>query len=138
MRNHSNTTIGPQANSTAATDDVTNDAEQYLFITQIVCYFAISIVGTLANVVICVGLSRGRLKSSEYFILNLAIVDLLVCAIGIPLDIYLHYTTYWPYGAFLCHVISPSQTLLILISIYTLMGMSLERHRAICSPLKQR
>ena len=131
MRNYNNTTNGTQTNNTAGTNDV-------LFITQIVCYFVISIVGSLANVVICVGLSRGRLKSSEYFILNLAIADLLVCAISIPLDIYLHYTDTWPYGAFLCHVIYPSQTLLILISILTLMGMSLERHRAICSPLKQR
>ncbi|XP_028409124.1 uncharacterized protein LOC114531712, partial [Dendronephthya gigantea] len=64
--------------------------------------------------------------------------DLLVCAIGIPLDIYLQYAESWPYGTFLCHVIYPSQTCLILISILTLMGMSLERHRAICSPLKQR
>ena len=114
------------------------DVDYYLFITQIICYCVISFVGTLANVVICVGLSRGRLKSSEYFILNLAIADLLVCAIGIPLDIYENYSESWPYGAFLCHVIYPSQTLLILISILTLMGMSLERHRAICSPLKQR
>ena len=114
------------------------DVDYYLFITQIICYCVISFVGTLANVVICVGLSRGRLKTSEYFILNLAIADLLVCAIGIPLDIYENYSESWPYGAFLCHVIYPSQTLLILISILTLMGMSLERHRAICSPLKQR
>ena len=114
------------------------DVDYYLFITQIICYCVISFVGTLANVVICVGLSRGRLKSSEYFIFNLASADLLVCAIGIPLDIYENYSESWPYGAFLCHVIYPSQTLLILISILTLMGMSLERHRAICSPLKQR
>lgn len=121
-------------NSTAIQDDV----NYYLFITQIVCFCVISFVGTLGNVVICVGLSRGRRKSSEYFILNLATADLLVCAVGIPLDIYEQYSDSWPYGPFLCHVIYPSQTLLILISILTLMGMSLERHRAICSPLKQR
>ena len=131
MSNYNNTTNGTQTNDTEGTSEV-------LFITQIVCYCVISIVGSLANVVICVGLSRGRLKSSEYFILNLAIADLLVCAVGIPLDIYERYADSWPYGAFLCHVIYPSQTLLILISILTLMGMSLERHRAICSPLKQR
>ena len=129
MKNYNITTT--RLPTTVETDD-------FLFITQIVCYCVISIVGSLANLVICVGLSRGRLKSSEYFILNLAVADLLVCAIGIPLDIYLQYVDSWPYGAFLCRVISPSQTLLILVSILTLMGMSLERHRAICNPLKQR
>ena len=134
MISHNNTTTLPPTTN----PDVNDDVHYYLFITKIVCYCVISVVGSLANVVICVGLSRERLKSSEYFILNLAIADLLVCAIGIPLDIYLEYADSWPYGPYLCHVIYPSQTCLILISILTLMGMSLERHRAICSPLKQR
>ncbi|XP_046844021.1 neuropeptide Y receptor type 4-like [Xenia sp. Carnegie-2017] len=119
----------------------TNDADEdlnYLFITQIVFYCAISAAGTFANVIILSGLLRGRLRSSECFIMNLAIADLLVCAVGIPLDIYQHYSKWWPYGKVLCHVIYPLQTSLILISILTLMGMSIERHRAICSPLKRR
>lgn len=126
MSNHSNMTAGEAQNHDG------------FFVAKIVCYFVISIVGSFANLVICVGLARGTMKSSEYFIFNLAIVDLLVCAIGIPLDIYLQYADSWPYGEYPCHLIYPSQTMLILISIMNLMGMSLERHRAICTPLKQR
>lgn len=40
------------------------------------------------------------------------------------------------YGPFLCKVVWPSQTLLVLVSILTLTAMSLERHRAIITPLK--
>ncbi|XP_028409222.1 neuropeptide FF receptor 2-like [Dendronephthya gigantea] len=134
MKSHNKINTTPLVNDTAGGDEV----HYYLFITQIACYCVISVVGSLANMVICVGLSRGRLKSTEYFILNLAVADLLVCVIGIPLDIYHNYADSWPYGPLLCHVIYPLQTCLVLISILTLMAMSLERHRAICSPLKQR
>lgn len=136
MRSHNNTNTVSPIKTTAGGDEV---QPYYLFNTEIACYCVISVVGSLANVVICMGLLRGnRLKSSEHFILNLAIADLLVCVFGIPLDIYLKFAGGWPYGPFLCHVIYPLQTCLILISILTLMAMSLERHRAIRSPLKQR
>ena len=134
MTDHNDTNSQQQTNNTNDADEDLN----YLFITQIVFYCAISAVGTFANVIILIGLLRGRLRSSECFIMNLAIADLLVCAVGIPLDIYQHYSKWWPYGKVLCHVIYPLQTSLILISILTLMGMSIERHRAICSPLKRR
>lgn len=124
----------------SVTAEVQEDPPQhFLHIIQIVCFCTISIVGTIGNLIICTSSCARRRKSSEYFILNLAIADLMVCAVGIPLDIYekLQGDT-WPYGPYLCHVIYPSQTLLVLISIMTLTAMSLERYRAIVTPLKNR
>ena len=124
-------------NQTSA--DQEKASEYYLLVVQVTCLSAISIVGTFANLMICSAAIRRRRKSSEYFILNLAIADLMVCVIGIPLDIYqkLHAGA-WQYGAPLCKVVYPFQTLLVLISIFTLTAMSLERYRAIVTPFKQK
>lgn len=116
-----------------------NDSVDSLFAVKLTCLSAISFIGIIGNVLICVALIGRKCKSSECFILNLAITDLMVCAIGIPLDIYqeLHVTWMtWMYGAVLCKVVWPSQTLLVLVSILTLTAMSLERYRAIITPLK--
>ena len=122
-QNHTN----PLQNGT--TDDA-------LLVVKIACLSSISLVGVIGNVLICATLMGHRRKSSEMFILNLAITDLLVCGVGIPLDIYQELHIMFPYGPVLCKIIWPSQTLLVLVSILTLTAMSLERYRAIITPLK--
>ena len=135
-----NTTTAAHTPTTTITNSTSDDSatKHSLLIFKIACLCAISIVGMIGNVTIFTTLFRRKLKSSEYFILNLALTDMMVCAIGIPLDIYqeLHAGA-WQYGAVLCKVIYPFQTLLVLISILTLTAMSLERYRAIMTPLKQ-
>lgn len=104
----------------------------------IMCFAIISMVGMIANVVIIVKLMKHKRKSSEYFILNLSITDLVVCSLCIPLDIYDQFAGTWKYGAFMCKIIWPFQTLFTLISILTLTAMAIERHRVIMTPFKPR
>ena len=110
--------------------------EDSLIIIKLACLSFISLIGVIGNVLIFATLMGHRRKSSEIFILNLAITDLLVCGVGIPLDIYQELHDIFPYGPVLCKVIWPSQTLLVLVSILTLTAMALERYRAIITPLK--
>ena len=110
--------------------------EDSLIAVKIACLSAISLIGVIGNLLICATLMGHRRKSSEMFILNLAITDLLVCGVGIPLDIYQELHVIFPYGPVLCKIIWPSQTLFVLVSILTLTAMSLERYRAIITPLK--
>jgi hypothetical protein len=122
-----NTNLNPGQNATA---------EDSLIVVKLACLSAISLIGVIGNVLICATLIGHKRKTSEMFILNLAITDLLVCGVGIPLDIYQELHVLFPYGPVLCKVIWPSQTLLVLVSILTLTAMALERYRAIITPLK--
>ena len=124
----------PNTTNHTASQNMTE--EDSLIIIKLACLSVISLIGVIGNVLICATLVGHRRKSSEMFILNLAVTDLLVCGVGIPLDIYEELHAIFPYGPVLCKVIWPSQTLLILVSILTLTAMALERYRAIITPLK--
>lgn len=106
-------------------------------IVQITSYALITIFGTVANLVLCGALLRKKQRSpSEYFVLNLALTDLMTCAVGIPLDMAVILTQHWPFGAFMCKVVYPFQTALIGVSVATLTWMAIERYRAIVTPFK--
>ena len=108
-------------------------------ILQLFFYSLIIAVGCTGNGLICLAiLTRKKRKTSEYFILNLAIADLAICALSMPLDMFELVSGYWPYGSFLCKLVYPSQTVLMAVSVATLLAMSLERYRAIMHPLRPR
>ena len=110
---------------------------QTLTIVQVTFYAVITIIGTVANLALCGALLRRKQRSpSEYFILNLALTDLMTCAVGIPLDMAVILIQYWPFGAFMCKVVYPFQTALIGVSVATLTCMAIERYRAIMTPFK--
>lgn len=112
---------------------------QVVMILQLLFYSIIIVVGSVGNALICLAiLSRKKRKTSEYFILNLAITDLSTSIVSIPLDIIERLAGYWPFGSFLCKIVYPLQTILMAVSVSTLLAMSLERHRAIMHPLKPR
>ena len=75
-------------------------------------------------------------NASEYLILNLAFTDLMTCAVGIPLDVSVIFFQRWPFGAFMCKVVWPFQTVLIAVSVGTLTCMAIERYRAILTTFK--
>ena len=106
---------------------------------KIFCYSFIMVVGTIGNFVIVASiLVKKQLKGSELFVLNLTITDLCVCLISVPFDLIEIAMGYWPFGAFLCKVIYPLQTVFMAVSVFTMLCMALERHRAIVKPLKGR
>lgn len=128
-----------EGNLSQNTTDLEGDGIQVVKILQLLFYSVIIAVGSVGNALICLAiLSRKKRKTSEYFILNLAITDLSTSILSIPLDIIERLAGYWPYGSFLCKLVYPLQTILMSVSVATLLAMSLERHRAIMHPLKPR
>lgn len=121
------------------TETVDESTSQVVMILQLLFYSIIIAVGLVGNALICLSiLSRKKRKTSEYFILNLAITDLSTSIISIPLDIIERLAGYWPFGSFLCKLVYPLQTILMAVSVSTLLAMSLERHQAIMHPLRPR
>ena len=120
-----------QPNSTGASDIGT------VTIVQVTSYALITILGTVANLLLYGALLGKKQRSpSEYFVLNLAFTDLVTCAVGIPLDMAEILIQRWPFGALLCKVVYPFQTALIGVSVATLTCMAIERYRAIVTPFK--
>ena len=110
---------------------------ELLTVIQIICYSAIIVAGTIGNLMLIIALALQRhRKTSQYFILNLATVDLLTCVLSIPFDISLLLVGGWPFGSVLCRLVYPLQTLFMAVSVSTLLCMALERHRVIIHPLK--
>ena len=107
---------------------------------KLTLYAIIFVASAVGNSLVCtVILRRKKMKTvTNYFILNLAIADLTLNLICIPFDIPVQeMNNKWPYGALLCRVIYPLQTLALFASIYTLTAVSLSRYWAINHPLRQ-
>ncbi|XP_022792223.1 neuropeptide FF receptor 2-like [Stylophora pistillata] len=115
----------------------TEPTRELLTVIQITCYSIIIVIGTIGNLMLIFDLvTKHHLKTSQYFILNLAIVDLLTCTLSIPFDISLLVVGDWPFGPVMCRVVYPLQTILMAVSVFTLLCMAVERYRAILHPLK--
>lgn len=102
---------------------------------QLMCFPVIILIGLVGNVLICIAVRRrSRLRVTDCFILNLAATDLATCLISIPFDFVEVLQGKWPFDSNLCKTVYPLQTILISVSVYTLLCMSLERRRAIIRP----
>lgn len=99
------------------------------FYARLVCYVIIFIVGVIGNVLVCLVVCRQRKMKNvtNYFIVNLAVADLSVLLICIPFDFGEIITNYWPYGAVMCKLIYPLQTMATTASVGTLVAISLNR-----------
>ncbi|XP_031561442.1 galanin receptor type 1-like [Actinia tenebrosa] len=108
------------------------------FYARLVCYVIIFIVGVIGNVLVCLVVCRQRKMKNitNYFIVNLAVADLSVLLICIPFDFGEIITKYWPYGAVMCKLIYPLQTMATTASVGTLVAISLNRFIAIIYPLR--
>jgi hypothetical protein len=45
---------------------------------------------------------------------------------------------YWPFGGFLCAIVSPAQATTVFVSAYTLVALAVDRYSAILYPLRPR
>ena len=130
--------VSQRMNNSNDTDTTNTEMSiELLTVIQITCYSVIIAIGTIGNLTLIINLALKRSrKTSQYFILNLALVDLLTCTLSIPFDISLLVLGGWPFGRVMCRLVYPLQTIFMAVSVSTLLCMALERHRAILFPLK--
>lgn len=114
------------------------DTENPIYYIRLVCYVIIFIVGVIGNILVCLVVCRERKMKNvtNYFIFNLAVSDLSVLLICIPFDFGEIVTETFPYGAFMCRLIYPLQTLATTASVGTLVAISLNRFMAVVYPLR--
>ncbi|XP_064627956.1 neuropeptide SIFamide receptor-like [Lineus longissimus] len=126
------------------------DEEEYLLITGLwkqplhlilIYSFAYSVVFTLAvvgnSLVVSVVYKNPRMHTvTNYFIVNLAIADMLVSVIVLPITLLSNLMYGWRFGAVTCKVIPYLQGTVVSASVNTLAAIAVDRYLAICHTLK--
>ena len=104
-------------------------------------YSTVTVLAVGGNVIVCYTvLAYQRMRTvTNYFIVNLAVSDLLMAVLCIPFtfvaNLLIHY---WPFGAVMCPLVTSAQTVTVFLSAFTLVAISLDRYVAIIYPLRPR
>ncbi|XP_039277855.1 RYamide receptor-like [Nilaparvata lugens] len=104
-------------------------------------YCLVFVIALAGNGLVCyVVHSSPRMRTvTNIFIVNLAVGDVLMTLFCVPFTfVSTLLLQYWPFGAPLCHTVSFSQAVSVLVSAYTLVAISLDRYMAVLWPLRPR
>lgn len=134
MWNTSDFTVKNDSNTT----DNFGDISEYHW--EVLVLLPIMLFGITGNILVCMAVSmEKRLQSvTNYFLLSLAITDLLVSVIVMPFSIVHQFFGYWPFDYIICDLYVTCDVLMCTSSILHLCTISLERYLAISSPLSVR
>ncbi|GLH07667.1 RYamide receptor, partial [Gryllus bimaculatus] len=116
-------------------------ASPYFQAAVYVCYVSVLLLALLGNGLVCyvVYASPRMWTVTNYFIVNLAVGDVLLTLLCVPFSfVATLLLQHWPFGPELCRTVSFSQATSVLVSAYTLVAISLDRYVAIRWPLRPR
>lgn len=137
LENHLNTTL----HDFGCGSDCPEQMALYMQILITIGYTTIVVVAVGGNLTVCyVVFAYQRLRTvTNYFIVNLAISDILMAVICIPFTFIANLLIgYWPFGAAMCPLVHYLQVVTVLLSAFTLVAISLDRFVAIICPLRQK
>ena len=127
--------------SPQCTYDTDSPTEQVF---KTIAYFIIMFGSLIGNVlVICVVIINRQMRTvTNYLIVNMAVADLLITALSMPVTIKVLVTRHmdWSNGVFsdmLCKIIPFTQSLSIASSVLTLTAIAFDRFLAVMFPLKR-
>ena len=110
-----------------------NAAKKLAGILVPIIFSMIFVVGVTGNALVIAVLTRvfkresQGLNTTNRFILNLAVADLLFLFFCVPFQAPIYTTDFWPFGAFMCVFCEVCQMISMLASIYTMVALSLDR-----------
>ncbi|XP_013771865.1 RYamide receptor-like [Limulus polyphemus] len=106
-----------------------------------IMYIAISLAAIGGNGIVCyIVLSDPRMRTvTNFFIVNLAVGDILMAVLCIPFTFVVNLILgQWPFGAVFCVIFTYAQAVSVFVSAYTLITISIDRYIAIIKPLRPR
>ncbi|XP_061391979.1 gastrin/cholecystokinin type B receptor-like, partial [Musca vetustissima] len=127
-------TVGPHRSST------TRSSAFEVPIWLILCYSIILLFAIVGNLLVIVILAQNRRMRTitNVFLLNLAISDILLGVLCMPVTLVGTLLRHFIFGEFFCKLIQFSQAASVAVSSWTLVAISCERYYAICHPLRSR
>ncbi|XP_073817233.1 neuropeptide F receptor [Musca autumnalis] len=106
----------------------------------IMLYCVLIIFGAMGNILVVVAVIRKPMMRTarNLFILNLAVSDLLLCLVTMPLTLMEILSKYWPFGscAILCKMIAMLQALSIFVSTISITAIAFDRYQVIVYPTR--
>lgn len=100
--------------------------------------FFVAVGGNLLVVLVILGQQRMR-TVTNFFLLNLAVGDIAKALICIPFTFVVNgLVPYWPFGSFMCPFVLYTQAVVVFVSAFTLVAMSIDRYVAILYPLRKK
>ncbi|XP_035210757.1 neuropeptide SIFamide receptor-like [Stegodyphus dumicola] len=106
-----------------------------VFVAAYVFIFVLGFVGNVFVVGVVLRIRQMR-TVTNYFIVNLAIADMLVILFCIPATLTSNLVTPWILGLFLCKAVAYLQGVSVCASVNTLVSISVDRFLAICFPMR--
>jgi neuropeptide Y receptor len=133
-----NATIDQQMLKEYARNRVVEDPTYSILI---LLYSVLIIVGVAGNslVVLAVVRKPAMRTARNMFIVNLAVSDLLLCLITMPLTLVEILAKYWPLGTFpfVCKILGTLQAISIFVSTISITAIALDRYQVIVYPARK-
>jgi neuropeptide Y receptor len=128
-------------NETFTGDMLSQGVPLYLKILASIFYIISMVLGVGGNtLVLLIFIYYQRTKSvTQFFIINLAISDLIFAILCIPSTYITAYMIqYWPFSGFFCIFLNYMQNVSVTLTVYTLIWLTLDKFWALVKPLKVR
>lgn len=106
-----------------------------------VMYIVVFLIALIGNGLVCfvVHITPGMKTVTNYFMVNLAVGDILMTIFCVPFSfVSTLILRYWPFGALMCKIVNYSQAVSVFVSAYTLLAISIDRYIVVMRPLKPR
>ncbi|XP_042213029.1 neuropeptide F receptor-like [Homarus americanus] len=111
------------------------------FYTLIFAYSVLILLGATGNSLVVMAVIRkpAMRTARNVFIINLAISDLLLCLVTMPLTLMELLSQYWPLGdtPFTCRLVGTLQATSIFVSTISITAIALDRYHVIVYPTKK-
>nr|QRN45472.1 CCHamide-2 receptor [Carausius morosus] len=104
-----------------------------------VLFAVIFIVGILGNgTLVFIFIKHRNMRTvPNTYIFSLALGDLLVIIVCVPVTSTIYTVESWPYGAFICKISEYFKEVSIAVSVFTLTALSAERYCVIVNPIRR-
>lgn len=102
-------------------------------------YSIILVAGVLGNILVCIVIVRNASMhtSTNYYLFNLAVSDLVYLLFGLPFEVILFWHQYpYLFGETFCWLSRLIKDTCTFVSVLTIVAFSIERFLAICYPLR--
>ncbi|KAH3863295.1 neuropeptide SIFamide receptor-like [Dreissena polymorpha] len=106
----------------------------YMILVYALTYGLVFVFGLLGNTFVVAVIYRepSMRNVTNYFILNMAVADLMVVLLCVPITFLLSIFTGWRYGQFMCKVTPYVNSVAQCASVNTLAAIAIDRYLAIC------